>query len=142
MKSRSLPQGAITASASDKTSASSKSAIKRATLAVVVTAASICTHARADAIDAAMCASVGEIARYTATQRDAGVSEAQMRGRAIKEFAGAALPGVLKLIHVVYSDPAIRHMAPDKTFELYRLTCMSPYSVATTRSVADSARTG
>jgi hypothetical protein len=69
-----------------------------------------------------MCASVGEIALYTATQT---LSEARMRGRAINQFAGAALAGVLKLVHVVYSDPVIRHIAPDKTFELYRLTCMS-----------------
>jgi hypothetical protein len=142
MKSRSLPQRAISVIASDKTLASAKSIIRRAMLTVLVMAASICNHARADSIDAAMCASVGENARYTATQRDAGVSEARMRGRAIKEFAGAALPGVLKLVHVAYSDPVIRHIAPDKTFELYRLTCMSPYSVATTRSVGDAARFG
>jgi hypothetical protein len=107
-------------------------------LTVLVMAASMCNHARADSIDAAMCASVGEIALYTATQT---LSEARMRGRAINQFAGAALAGVLKLVHVVYSDPVIRHIAPDKTFELYRLTCMSPYSVATTRSV-DAARFG
>jgi hypothetical protein len=142
MKSRSSSLGVFMGVAPDRSTASSRVVMRGVVLTVFVMAASICNHARADAIDAAMCASVGEIARYTATQRDAGVSEAQMRERATKAFAGAALPGVLKLVHIVYSDPAIRHIAPDKTFELYRLTCMAPFSVATARSVGDLARIG
>lgn len=142
MNLHSVPQRWITVTASNQTPASSSSAIRRAMLTGLVMAASICTHAWADSIDAAMCAGVAEIARHTATQRDAGVSETEMRERATKGFAGAALPGVLELVHVVYSDPVIRHIAPEKTFELYRLTCMSPFTVVTTRSVSDAARIG
>ncbi|KQR78474.1 hypothetical protein ASG35_08525 [Burkholderia sp. Leaf177] len=89
-----------------------------------------------------MCAKVGEIARYIASRRDAGVPETRVRQGATKAFAGPALLGVLNVVHIIYNEPSVRYLAPDKTFELFRATCMAPYSVASTDSVGDIAHIG